>query len=243
MHGKEANMKQEIIRIDLNGVNCYLVKSDGGFVLLDTGGHITLDKEYTNRQEELDKQLENAGCRPGNLRAIILTHGDTDHTSNAAYLREKYHTIIAMHEKDIELVENITIDKMLESYHYRSLILKIVFFLMKKSFDKFSAKTIKEFTKFTPDVILQEGDDLSKYGIAAKVIHLPGHTAGSIGVLTDRGELIAGDIFANIKRPGLAPYANNFKQLEHSARKLKGLSITTIYPGHGDPFQAKDLNI
>ncbi|MDF2942948.1 MAG: hypothetical protein K0S01_1806 [Herbinix sp.] len=236
-------MKHKIIRIDLNGVNCYLIKSDEGFVLLDTGGQLTMDKEYTNRQEELTRQLEEAGCVPGNLKAIILTHGDIDHTANAAYLRERYQTIIAMHEKDIDLVENITLDMMMQSFHYRSLILKIVFFLMKKPIQKLTEKTLRDFTKFTPDVTLQEGDDLSQYGIAAKVIHLPGHTAGSIGVLMESGELIAGDIFANRKKPGLAPNANDFVQLKHSAKKLKSLHVTTIYPGHGEPFEASDLKM
>jgi len=235
-------MKQEIIRIDLNGVNCYLIKSEESFVLFDTGGQLALDKEYTNRQEELITQLEKAGCMPGNIKAIILTHGDIDHTANAAYLRDHYQTIIAMHEKDIDLVENITLEMMMESFH-RSLIIKIVFFLMKKPIQRLSVKTLKSFTKFTPDVILQEGDNLSEYGIAAKVIHLPGHTAGSIGVLTESGELIAGDIFANMKKPGFAPYANDFKQLKHSAKKLEALHVTTIYPGHGKPFQAADLKI
>lgn len=236
-------MKQEIIRIDLNGVNCYLIKSEDGFVLLDTGGQLTMDKEYTNRQEELTAQLEKAGCIPGTLKAIILTHGDIDHTANAAYIRDKYKTVIAMHEKDIDMVANITLDMMMNSFHYRSLILKIVFFLMKKPIEKLSAKTLRDFNKFTPDITLQEGDDLSKYGVAGKVIHLPGHTAGSIGVLTDKGELIAGDIFANRKKPGLAPNASDFNQLKHSAKKLKSLHVTTIYPGHGDPFEAKNLKI
>jgi glyoxylase-like metal-dependent hydrolase (beta-lactamase superfamily II) len=241
--GREAYMKQEIIRIDLNGVNCYLIKSEEGFVLIDTGGQLTLDKEYTNRQEKLMAQLEEAGCIPGNIKAIILTHGDIDHTANAAYLRDHYQTIIAMHEKDIDLVENTTLEMMMESFHYRSLILKILFFLMKKPIQKLSAKTLKDFTKFTPDVILQEGDDLSEYGITARVIHLPGHTAGSIGVLMESGELIAGDLFANNRKPGLAPNANDFKQLKHSTKKLEALHITKIYPGHGDPFEAKDLKI
>lgn len=90
-------MKQEIIRINLNGVNCYLGKSEEGFVLFDTGGPLILDKRFTNRRDELEDQLMKAGCKPGNLKAIIITHGDNDHVGNAAYLQEKYKTVIAMH--------------------------------------------------------------------------------------------------------------------------------------------------
>ena len=236
-------MKQEVIRIDLNGVNCYLGKSEEGFVLFDTGGHLTMDKEYTDRKDVLVDSLDKAGCSSGNLKLIVLTHGDNDHTANAAYLREKYQTKIAMHEKDVELVENISLDKMMESFQYRSLILKIVFHLMKKPIRRITAKTVKDFVEFKPDVILHDGDDLTNYGFAGKVIHMPGHTPGSIGVLTETGELIAGDVFANVKNPTLAPNGADFKQLKNSVNKLKLMNITTVYPGHGNPFPAKDLKM
>lgn len=236
-------MNQEIIRINLNGVNSYLGKSDQGFVLFDTGGHITMDKNFTDRLETLIKQLEQAGCMPGNLNAIVLTHGDNDHVANAAFLREKYNTIIAMHQDDVELVENLTLDKMMESFRYNSLILKIVFFVLRNPIRKISAKALKDFVSFTPDVILNDGDSLLSYGFHGTVIHLPGHTKGSIGILSEQGELIAGDTFANMKKPGPAPNAYDFRLLRASLRKLKDRNITTVYPGHGEPFAAKDFKI
>ena len=62
-------------------VNCYLIKTDIGYILIDTG--------CSNKRTELEKELERAGCKPGNLELIVLTHGDFDHTGNANYLREK----------------------------------------------------------------------------------------------------------------------------------------------------------
>jgi hydroxyacylglutathione hydrolase len=95
----EENMPQEIktIKLDmgfkLGTVNCYLVKNGADFILIDTGP--------SNKRVELEKELENAGCKPGNLKLIVITHGDFDHTGNAAYLREKFHTKIAMHYDDL----------------------------------------------------------------------------------------------------------------------------------------------
>jgi glyoxylase-like metal-dependent hydrolase (beta-lactamase superfamily II) len=236
-------MKQEIIRIDLNSVNCYLGKSEEGFVLFDTGGPITIDKSYTNRRSELEEQLEKAGCEPGNLLAIVITHGDNDHVANAAYLREKYKTVIAMHRADADLVEDLTLDKMMASFRYRSLILKLVFFFLRKTIREISARSLKNFTKFSPDILLNDGDSLSQYGFDAEVIHLPGHTAGSIAVLTKEGELICGDTFANMKKPAPASNAMDFKLLKNSIEKLKPRNITMVYPGHGEPFPAKELKI
>nr|MDO8075676.1 MBL fold metallo-hydrolase [Candidatus Freyarchaeota archaeon] len=73
----------------LGTVNCYLIKTDTSYILIDTG--------CSNKRTELEKELESAGCKPGNLKLVVLTHGDFDHTGNAAYLREKFGTRIAMH--------------------------------------------------------------------------------------------------------------------------------------------------
>ena len=58
----------------LGRVNCYLLKTAGGYVLIDTG----LDRQ----RAALEKQLARAGCEPGNLGLIVLTHGDVDHAAN-----------------------------------------------------------------------------------------------------------------------------------------------------------------
>lgn len=231
-------MKEEIIRIDLSGVNCYLVKAGDGFVLCDTGGHMVMDKEFTNRREQLERELEKVGCQPGKLKLIVLTHGDCDHVANAAYIREKYKVKIAMHSDDLRLVENPTIDVFMESFRYKSFIFKIVFKLMKKTIKKVTLKTLEHFEKFTPDILLNEDFDLSEYGLNAKVLHVPGHTAGSVCVLTSEGNLIAGDTFSNMNKPDTAPNAYDFKTLTAGVSRLKDMDIRTIYPGHGIPFEA-----
>jgi hydroxyacylglutathione hydrolase len=79
-------------------VNCYLLGADGGgYILIDTGG--------SNNRTQLEAELKKNGCKPGVLRLIILTHGDFDHTGNAAYLREKFGSKIAMHYDDSGMTE------------------------------------------------------------------------------------------------------------------------------------------
>lgn len=229
----------EISRIDLNGVNCYLGKQDGKFILFDTGGHLTLDKKFDNRYDELLKWLETYGCTPENLKLIVLTHGDNDHVANALTLREQFGAKIAIHENDRDLVENPNIDMMMKSFKYRSILFKLVFLVMNKQIRKITLKALDEYNKhgkFTPDIYLSDGDSLSEYGFDAQVIHLPGHTAGSIGIWTDGHDLIAGDIFTDIRKPETAPNAVNFKQLSESVRKIKTYQINKVYPGHGIPF-------
>ncbi len=82
------------------------------------------------------------------------------------------------------------------------------------------------------------------YGLAARVIHLPGHTKGSIAILTEDGQFIAGDLYTNRGKPGLSPYIKDFNEYRRSIEKAKQLmgSIRTVYPGHGMPFAADRLS-
>ena len=234
-------MGQEIIHIDLKGVNCYLGKEGNNFVLFDTGGHTLFDKEFTNRREALENELKKAGCEPGNLKLVVLTHGDIDHVANALYLKEKYQTQLAMHADDRMLVESLSMEKMMRSFHFKSVVLKIIFQLMRQKITRISQKMMNDFQPFKPDILLREGDSLSQYGFRAKILHIPGHTAGSIGVLTDNDELICGDIFLNVKKPVTVVNADDFKTLAKSVDRLKTIQLKMIYPGHGKPFEARQL--
>ncbi len=230
-------MDYEIIRLDLQGVNSYLVKTNKGLILVDTGGHLILDKQFDNRRDILIGLLDKYGCTPENLQLIVLTHGDNDHATNALHISKKYQAKIAMHKSDISLVQKPNIDEAMKSFNYRSPIFKIVFALMKTKIKKLMQKTIEDFEPFTPDILLSNGDSLIDYGFDAKIIHIPGHTDGSIVILAKNGELIASDIFANIKKPELAPNAYDFKLLKQGAEKLKSMNVTTVFPGHGDAFK------
>jgi glyoxylase-like metal-dependent hydrolase (beta-lactamase superfamily II) len=203
-------MKQEINRIDLKAVNCYLVKEGDNFILFDTGGHTIFDKTFTDRREALMNELEKHGCIPGNLKLVILTHGDIDHVANAAYIREQYQTKIAMHVGDLELVESLTLEKMMQSFKYRSIVLKITFQIMKNRIKKISSRFLDDFKPFSPDILVNEGDSLLEYGFNIKILHIPGHTPGSIGALAENGDLIAGDIFINVRKPSIALNADDF---------------------------------
>jgi len=236
-------MDNKIIRIDLDGVNCYLTQTQQGFLLFDTGGHLVMDKQFTNRRVLLQKELKIMGCTERNLNLIVLTHGDNDHVCNAAYFREKYRANIAMHKEDIELVETPTLHCLMKSFQYRSLAYRVVFRLLKKTITNVTERALNDFETFSPDVLLEDGFSLLSFGLDANVIHIPGHTKGAIAILTKDGDLIAGDMFSNNKKPDIALNADDFRQLHISFNKLKDLPIRTVYPGHGNPFQFTDLKV
>ncbi len=213
-------MPQEIKPIGLGGVNCYLVQTGADFILIDTG--------HPGKRAALESGLEKAGCQPGHLKLIVLTHGDADHAGNGAYLREKYAAPIAMHPADWGMVERGDMDWNRKPKPDK---ISIVFKILGAVVMTFSQAG--QFDLFRPDVAVDDGFDLAEYGAAAQVVHIPGHSKGSIGVLTAGGDLFCGDLLYNM--PGFFA-VDDAAAYNASLKKLSGLNVKTVYPGHGKPF-------
>jgi hydroxyacylglutathione hydrolase len=207
--------------LKLVSVNCYLVETDTGFILIDTG--------ISNGRAELEDELASAGCKPGSLDLIVLTHGDFDHTGNAAYLRHKFGAKIAMHRDDAGMAVR---GDMFWNRSSANALLKLmapILFSFPKS------------NRFSPDMTPEEGDDLSEYGLDARVLSIPGHSKGSIGILTCGGDLFCGDLLENTKKPAINSLMDDLAAGEASLGKLQGFDIHTVYPGHGKPFPMESL--
>ena len=206
----------------LGTVNCFLVTAGQGFVLIDTGS--------PNARDALEKELASAGCTPGKLNLIVLTHGDFDHTGNAAYLRETFGAKIAMHQDDTGMAERGDMFWNRSSGNPIMRGLAPILFRFGKA------------NRFTPDLYVGEGDDLSAYGLDARLLSLPGHSKGSVGILTASGELICGDLLENRKQPVRNSLMDDSIACETSIDRLGALSIGTVYPGHGEPFPMEEFS-
>jgi glyoxylase-like metal-dependent hydrolase (beta-lactamase superfamily II) len=88
-------------------------------------------------------------------------------------------------------------------------------------------------------VIVAEGTDLTKYGFGAKVLSIPGHSKGSIGILTSAGDLFCGDLLENTKQPAVNSIKDDMPTAQASIDKLESDKVKTVYPGHGKPFPLK----
>jgi len=200
----------------LGSVNCYLIETGTGYILIDTGG--------SNKRTDLERELASAGCKPGNLQLIVITHGDFDHTGNARYLREKYGTKIAIHPDDAGMLER---GDMFWNRKKGNMLIRLL------------APLLFGFTKSNrsqPDLSIEDGYDLSEYGFDAQVLSLPGHSKGSIGILTAGGDLFCGDLLKNVDKPVLNDIIDDRVVANASVERLKSLNIQTVYPGHGKPF-------
>jgi glyoxylase-like metal-dependent hydrolase (beta-lactamase superfamily II) len=212
-------MPAEIVTITqkhLMAVNCYLVKTPTGCILIDTG--------LPNRRSDLVRELEAADCGIGDLKLIVITHGHLDHNGSTAYLRERYGTKIAMHLGDSAMAESGDMFVGLKGLNVA--VIRVLLPLVGMS----------RYDSFTPDISLKDGLDLSKYGLEARIVHLPGHSKGSIGVLTASGDFFCGDLLVNNKNPARNTLIDDQAEYDASVERLKTLNVKTIYPGHGKPF-------
>ena len=214
--------------IRLGTVNCYLMRAGPGYVLVDTG--------FASNRAGLERELDEAGCRPGDLRLIVMTHGDLDHTGNGAYLRRRYHAEIAMHRGEFAVTENgddtLSRKKMtLPRRAFSRVTIKVLALLIRPG----------RFERFRPDLAVDDGYDLAEYGLDARVLHLPGHSRGSIGILTADGDLFCGDLLWNMRGPDTHTIVDDPAELTASVERLKSLGVGMVYPGHGKPFRLESF--
>ena len=147
------------------------------------------------------------------VRLLLLTHGDYDHAGSAAYLCDRFGSEIAVHRDDAERVRTADWSSG-----------------MKPRPDKFGLvnRVVSRFIKpgpfdaFEPGISVEDGQPLAGYGLDATILHLPGHTRGSIGVLIGDGDIFCGDLMDSMGKPSLA--------------RLRSLDVRTVYPGHVKPF-------
>ncbi len=209
--------------INLGFVNCYLFETEQGYVLVDTG--------MGNQRSRLAGALEEAGCKPGNLQLVLITHADADHIGSAEYLREAYGAKIAMHPLEAAAVapggggttnRKPRMDKVSPLFRLMLSLERLVPGLMRAP-------------QLDPDFSVDEGFDLSPYGLDARVVHIPGHSSGSIGVLTAEGDLVCGDLLTNNRRV-TTPIIDDLDAYQRSIARLKHMDLRRIYPGHGKPI-------
>jgi hydroxyacylglutathione hydrolase len=204
----------KVQRIKCGNVNCYIVSDGASGILIDTG-----------MRENLDTVVE--ACKHYNIKLIVLTHAHCDHADNAAALSEILGAPVAMHRDDVDLIESNNNQSMSAKIFLGKIILSASLAIFKRI----------KIKAFTPAVLLEDGDDLTEYGVSAKVIGLPGHTKGSIGIDVDEKEVIVGDALSNMFYPTVSLLYNDEKTMLDSAGKITGLGERIVHFGHGKPVQ------
>jgi glyoxylase-like metal-dependent hydrolase (beta-lactamase superfamily II) len=139
---------------------------------------------------------------------VLNTHGHVDHIGGNSDIVGKYRVPLAMHTADTGMLQ-------VSDYIELSLLL--------------GARNSPP-----PDRLLAEGDEIAVGRITLRVMHIPGHTAGSVGFVA-AGVLFSGDTLfcGGVGRTDLP--GGSWKDLEQSIREriLTLPEETIVLPGHG----------
>ena len=192
--------------------SAYLIESPNGLVLIDSG--------IPGEEKKIWERVQRTGK---DLKLIFLTHAHFDHFGSAAALRRLSGAPVAIHQADADALSRGETPIPLVKGH--GVIMQFILPLVEISFHP---------EKIRADILLNDSDLLTEFGIEAKFLHTPGHTAGS-GCLVLDGLVFIGDLASSQRKIHLQSlYANNWQELKNSFGKLIEFPAETVfYPGHG----------
>ncbi len=215
----------KILPIRLGHVSAYLVSSKGTAMLVDTG--------LPGSSRSIKTSLAKAGVVADNLNLIVLTHAHYDHAGCAARLKEEFNApLLCTEEESVHLEAGTT-----PFPHGLNPYARIITAAGRKLLG-----TRRQFDPCTADITIKDSLRLESWGIAGTALPFPGHSAGSLALILDSGEVFIGDGAFNIFPSSVVPpLADSTALLLESWKKLLSYDFHTIYPGHGRPFRREKL--
>lgn len=201
---------------DVGSAPAFVVGTPEHFILIDTG--------TPGKTKNLIAQLEEHRYALSGLQTIVLTHCHTDHTGGVAELVKRSGAKVAAHQDEIPYVKQ---EQLLPADSWLQHAMLWIF-------DRVFNTHIRQV-----DVVLNDGDTLDVLG-GLKVIHVPGHTPGSIALYQpERRIMFFGDVIFREKN-GLRVAPNIFNcdtaRVQEAARKLAAYPIDIACFGHGEPM-------
>ncbi|MEV3895884.1 MBL fold metallo-hydrolase [Streptomyces anulatus] len=171
----------------------------------------------------IEDAIRTLGLDPAGIRRIVITHGHRDHYGAAQELADRRGAAIIAHALDAPVVrgerpvpEPDLLDWELPLWEH--------------------GLTVPEAPPTRVDREVTGGEVLP-FGDGARVVHAPGHTAGSIAIhLPLHGVLFTGDTVASVERVMLGVFNVDRAEAAATFRRLAALAPRTVCVGHGDPL-------
>ena len=211
-------------------VNWYLV--DAG-----SEGCVVVDAGLPAYHRRLAGSLDAMGRKPGDVRAVVLTHGHVDHTGMAPYPADAGAPVL-LHPDDARLAANPRSNRTERTplpYLRYPATLGFVGHLMKNG-------GLRPDRPMPATVALTEGAHPELPG-SPVVTHTPGHTDGSCVVeFPAHGVVFVGDLLCTASPVTGAPVAPQLQtrgsnrdsaQALASLDRLAGVRAPLVLPGHG----------
>jgi glyoxylase-like metal-dependent hydrolase (beta-lactamase superfamily II) len=213
-------------RIGNDIVAAYLVDTEDGVTVIDAG--------LAGHWPELTAELTSMGRSVGDIRGVVLTHGDTDHLGFAERLRRDHGVPVYVHEADAARARGEEKTKPSWGPVKAGAIAGFLWYAMRKG----GLRT----TYLTEVVGVRDGQVLDLPG-TPRVIGLPGHSPGSIAIHIPVADAVfVGDglttrhVLTGRRGPQPAPFTDDPEQALRSLSRLEGIEAAWLLPGHGTPW-------
>jgi glyoxylase-like metal-dependent hydrolase (beta-lactamase superfamily II) len=213
-------------RVGSDLVNSYLVEDASGVTVIDAGlpGH----------WEELKTELAQMGRSLDDIRGVVLTHGDTDHIGFAERLRREQDVPVHVHELDAARARGGVTKKVKWG---RVKVGPVLGFLL------YSARRGGLRIPPVTEVVTFTGSETLDLPGAPRIIHIPGHTPGSVAVhvpavdaLFVGDAMTTGHVLTGQRGPQPAPFTLEPATALASLATLEAIQATWVLPGHGAPW-------
>jgi glyoxylase-like metal-dependent hydrolase (beta-lactamase superfamily II) len=205
--------------------------------LFEDGGQVTIvDAAVPGLYDDLALELHAMGRTVADVRALLLTHGHTDHIGFAQRLHRTHGTPLWVHELDAALARGEVPNPAKWRGPTRlSPLLGFLWWTMRHG--GLRIPRIEQVSTFG------DGATLDVPG-SPRVVLVPGHTAGSAALhFPAHRTLAVGDAFATYAvtsgrhGPQLAPFTADYEQAMASLDRLAGIDADLLLPGHGDEWK------
>lgn len=191
----------------------YMLEYPQGMILVDCGS-IRQEHQVTRWMQQIGRS---------DLRLILITHAHLDHYGSAAALRRLTGAPVAIHHADAPAMARA--QTMIGQAHSFGRMVQVLLPL---------AELILRPEPLQADLLLEDGDELGDFGLNARILHTPGHTAGSICLWVEDRLAFAGDLVLTTGRPHVqALYAQDWSLISSSLARVQALHPEWVYPGHG----------
>jgi glyoxylase-like metal-dependent hydrolase (beta-lactamase superfamily II) len=188
------------------------------YLVRGADGLLLVDSGTPGSAKRILASIEGIGAEPGDLRTIVLTHWHPDHMGSAAELRRLTGARIAIHELDAPVLAGR--ERPAKGRRTMGLLLRVF-----------------RVAPVVADLTVGSGDVLG----GLEVIHVPGHTAGSIALRRADGIVFSGDALLGDRqgrlRPPDAGLSLDPERASASAAALRSLASPLLLPGHGAPVR------
>jgi glyoxylase-like metal-dependent hydrolase (beta-lactamase superfamily II) len=213
-------------RVGNDIVAAYLVDTEDGVTVVDAG--------LAGHWRDLLAELAGMGRSVGDIRGLVLTHGDTDHIGFAERLRREHVVPVYVHEADAARARGEVKTKPSWGRVRLGATARFMGYAMRKGGLR---------TTYLKDVVpVYDGEVLDLPG-APRVIALAGHSPGSIAIHVPIADAVfVGDglttrhVLTGRRGPQPAPFTDDPSQALASLSRLEGLQATWVLPGHGPPW-------